>query len=79
MNNNDFNSPNQNDQKEEIKVGSTVRVKKGAKTYEGIGLASFVYQGEHKVLQINGNRVVITYNGSVIAAMNIEDLELVSN
>ncbi len=61
----------------EIKAGSTVKVKKGAKTYDGIGLASFVYPREHKVLQIAGDRVVITYNGTVVAAMKVGDLELV--
>ncbi len=61
----------------EIKVGSTVKVKKGAKTYDGISLASFVYSREHKVLQITGDRAVITYGGTVVAAMKVGDLELV--
>ena len=60
-----------------IKVGSTVRVKAGAKTYDGQRLASFVSKRNHKVKQINGNRVVITYWGIVIAAVNIRDLTLV--
>ncbi len=61
----------------EIKVGDRVRVKMGAKTYTGVGLASFVYKREHLVSHINGDRVVITYNGTVVAAMKAEDLEIV--
>ena len=60
-----------------IKVGSTVKVKKGAKTYTGGSLASFVYNRNHKVKEIKGDRVVITYSGVVVAAVNIKDLILV--
>jgi hypothetical protein len=60
-----------------IKVGSTVRVKNGAKTYDGKKLASFVYKRNHKVKQIKGNRVVITYIGIVVAAVRLEDIYLV--
>ena len=60
-----------------IKVGSTVKVKKDAKTYTGGKLASFVYARNHKVKEIKGDRVVITYSGVVVAAVNIKDLILV--
>jgi N-acetylmuramoyl-L-alanine amidase CwlA len=60
-----------------IKVGSTVKLKDGAKTYTGGSLAKFVYKRNHKVKQINGNRVVITYLGITVAAVNIKDLTLV--
>ncbi len=60
-----------------IGVGSTVKIKYGANDYNGNGLASFVYAREYKVKEIKGNRVVITYNGTVMAAMNISDLILV--
>lgn len=60
-----------------IKVGSSVKVKQGAKNYAGKKLASFVYTRVHKVKQINGNRVVITYNGIVVAAMHKDSLYLV--
>lgn len=63
--------------KAEIKVGSTVRVKKGAKTYSGSELASFVYERNHKVTEIKNNRAVISYNNYVIAAVKITDLTLV--
>lgn len=59
-----------------IKVGSTVRLNKGAKTYEGKSLASFVYNRNHKVKEIKGDRVVITYLGVTVAAVNVKDLTL---
>lgn len=61
----------------EIKVGDTVRLVEGAKTYTGGGLASFVYKRNHVVKQISGDRVVITFNGAVVAAVNKKDLTLV--
>lgn len=60
-----------------IKVGDTVRVKTGAKTYTGGGLWSEVYKRNHKVKQIDGDRVVITYTGIVVAAVKLSDLILV--
>lgn len=60
-----------------ISVGSTVKVKQGAKTYTNGKLASFVYGRKHKVKEIKGDRVVITYLGITIAAVNIKDLTLV--
>lgn len=61
----------------EIKVGSKVRLKSGAKTYTGGSPASFVYKRDHVVKEIKGDRVVITYGGVVVAAVNIADLTLV--
>lgn len=63
--------------KKEMKVGSTVKVKKGAKTYTGGSLASFVYERNHVVKQINVDRVVITYQGTVVAAVKKSDLTLI--
>lgn len=60
-----------------IKVGSTVKLKDGAKTYDGKSLASFVHKRNHKVKEIKGDRVVITYLGIVIAAVKLSDLVLV--
>lgn len=60
-----------------IKAGSTVRLKQGAKTYKGGGLASFVYTRDHIVKEISGDRVVITYGGVVVAAVKLADLTLV--
>ena len=61
----------------EIKIGSKVRVKEGAKTFNGGDLASFVYKRDHIVKEINGDRVVITYNGSVVAAVRKADLRVI--
>ena len=60
-----------------IAVGSTVKLKDGAKTYDGKSLASFVHKRNHKVKEIKGDRVVITYLGIVIAAVKLSDLTLV--
>lgn len=60
-----------------IKAGSTVKIKAGAKDYVGNSLASFVYAREHKVKEVKGDRAVITYDGVVIAAMNVSNLILI--
>lgn len=67
------------DQKPERKIttGSKVRVKAGAKTYSGGSLASFVYSRDHIVKELSGKRAVITYGGTVVAAVNVDDLTLV--
>lgn len=62
---------------EMLSVGSTVKVKKGAKTYEGTTLANFVYNRIHDVKTIAGDRVVITYNNIVVAAVHKDNLILV--
>lgn len=61
----------------QIKTGSTVRVNVGARTYTGQRLAAFIYYRDHKVKEIKGDRVVIEYGGTVIAAVRMEDLTLV--
>ena len=60
-----------------IVKGSRVKVAKGAKTYNGGSLASYVYTTTYAVIQIDGSRVVIGINGVVTAAVNIKDLTLV--
>lgn len=62
----------------EIKVGSTVMVKQGATDYNGNGLASFVYARPHEVVQLDGNRAVIAYEGTVVAAVHKDNLILVA-
>lgn len=57
-----------------IKVGSIVRINPGATDYNGGSLASFVYSREHVVKEINGDRVVITFNGTIVAAVKLSDL-----
>ncbi len=59
-----------------IKKGDTVKLNKGAKTYTGGNLASFVYGRKYKVKELNGNRAVITFLGITVAAVNVKDLTL---
>lgn len=60
-----------------IMAGSKVRVEAGAKTYSGGSLASFVYSYDHIVKELSGKRAVITYGGTVVAAVNVDDLTLI--
>ena len=57
-----------------LKVGDRVKVKQGATTYNGGKLASFVYNREHQVKQIDKDRVVITYKGTVVCAIHKDSL-----
>ena len=57
-----------------IRVGDKVRVKEGAKTYDGKSLASFVYNTVYDVIQVNGDRVVIGKGSAVTAAVHIKDI-----
>ena len=57
-----------------IQVGDRVKVKSGAKTYDGKNLASFVYQNTYDVQQLSGDRAVIGQKGVVTAAVNVKDL-----
>lgn len=60
-----------------VKKGDTVKLKTGAKQYNGKGLASFVYKRNHKVKEVKADRAVITYGGVVVAAVNVADLTVV--
>lgn len=60
-----------------VKKGDKVKVKTGAKQYNGKGLASFVYKRTHKVKEVKADRAVITYGGVVVAAVNVADLVVV--
>lgn len=57
-----------------LKVGDKVRLKAGAKTVAGNSLASFVFKRDHVVKEINGDRVVIAYQGVIVAAVDKKDL-----
>ena len=57
-----------------LKVGDNVKVKEGAKTYTGGSLASFVYARVHQIQELSGDRAVISYNNTVVAAVNQNDL-----
>ena len=43
-------------------------MKKGAKTYDGKSLASFVYGRKYKVKELKNNRAVVTFLGITIAS-----------
>lgn len=64
--------------KADIKVGDIVKLNNGATNFTGKSLASFVYQRNHEVVEISGERVVIAYQGTVVAAVNIKDLTKVN-
>lgn len=59
-----------------IKVGSQVKIKSGAKTYTGGGLASFVYNRTYTVKELDGDRAVLTYNSTVVCAMHTDNIIL---
>ena len=58
-----------------IKAGSRVKVKSGAKTYTGGGVASFIYKGTYTVDELNGDRAVLDKNG-ICTPFNVKDLVL---
>lgn len=60
-----------------IKKGDKVRVNKGAKSYEGKSIASFVYNSTYTVDDINGSRAVLDQKG-ICTAFNVKDLTLVT-
>lgn len=60
-----------------IRKGDTVKLNKGAKTYTGGSLNSYVYDRVHVVKELSEDRAVITYGGVVVAAVNVKDLTLV--
>ena len=60
-----------------IKKGSRVRVKYGAKDWNGTQLYDFVYKTTYTVFELSGNRAVIGINGNVTAAVHKDNLYLV--
>lgn len=57
-----------------VRVGSIVRIRNGARDYNGGTLLDFVYARDHRVSELSGSRAVITYGGVVVAAVNVRDL-----
>lgn len=57
----------------EIKKGDKVNVKRGANSYEGKSIASFVYDNSYSVDELNGNRAVLDVKG-ICTAFNVKDL-----
>ena len=58
----------------DIKVGDTVRVKKGARSYNDVLLASFVFNNEYEVMELYNDRAVIGKNGVVTTDIHINNL-----
>jgi hypothetical protein len=56
-----------------IKVGSKVKVKSGAKTYDGKKVSLFVYLRTYTVDELKGDRAVLNKNG-ICTAFNVKDL-----
>lgn len=62
--------------KSAIKVGNTVKVNYSANSWSnGLGIANFVKGHSYKVIQINGNKVLL---GGVMSWINKSDVEIVS-
>lgn len=57
-----------------FKVGDKVRIKRGARTYEGRKVSSFVYDKSHIIDELKGDRAVLDKNG-ICTAFNIADLK----
>ena len=62
-------------QNAQIVKGSKVKVRKGAKSYNGVKVASFVYNNVYTVDELNGKRAVLGKN-SICTAFNVDDLIL---
>lgn len=61
----------------EITTGSKVKVKQGAKYYDGKTPNPVIYNRIHEVHSMNGDRVVIKYTGIIIGAVHKNNLTLV--
>lgn len=59
-----------------IKKGDKVKIKKGAKSYEGVAMADFVFDKEYTVDELSGNRAVLDKNG-LCTAFHVKDLTIV--
>ena len=64
--------------KSSFKVGDTVKVKAGAKSYEGKSLSNTVYNKSYVIDELKGKRAVLDLKG-ICTAVNTDDLTLVSN
>lgn len=59
-----------------VEVGTIVKVKRNAKTYDGKNIAKFVYDNVYRVDELKGNRAVLDKKG-ICSPINIADLEVV--
>lgn len=58
-----------------ISVGTMVRVNKGAKSYTGSSLASFIFDKTYRVDELKGDRAVLDLKG-ICTPVNIKDLTI---
>ena len=61
-----------------VKVGSIVMLKPGCTDYTGRTLRAFLFARKYRVSELKKDRAVITYGGSVIAAVKVGNLILQS-
>ncbi len=71
---NTFVKDNQISENKSFHVGDKVKVKADSKWYDGQSIASFVFNNEYEIIQINGDRVVIGVNGKVTGAISSSNL-----
>ena len=62
-----------------FKNGDKVKLKKGAKTTNGVSLASFIYNRVYDLTNITATDGIIRYNGTIVARVFLKDLTLVSS
>lgn len=60
----------------EIKLGSRVKINRGAKSYNGVSMASFVYENIYTVDELVGDRAVLDESG-ICTAFHVSDLTAV--
>lgn len=57
-----------------FEIGDKVRVRQGSKWYDGQSIASFVFNNEYEIIQINGDRVVIGVNRKITGAISAKNI-----
>ena len=57
-----------------IEEGDVVQIVDGARDYDGRELASFVYERNYTVKQLDDDRAVLTYGGVIVAAVKVSNL-----
>lgn len=61
----------------QVTEGCKVRLNKGAKTTNGVSLASFVYNRDHIATNVANGECVIKYNGVIVARVYTKDCTVV--
>ena len=66
----DFKSTNKGSTSTSIKTGSLVKIKSGAKYYNGVSIPSWVMSDSWYIIQISGDRAVLGKNKSGSSNIN---------